>query len=246
MATAAHSMSDSSLGMSSTENSMTPTKTPDARDRILTAAISLFSARGFEGVSTTQIAKAAGITQPLIHYHFKNKEALWKAAAGRLFEQLNKDFSSEMSDVSQGDSKRFLVDSIRAFVVFSAKRPEFNRFLMREGAQQSDRSEWLAEELVKPSIQPFYEVYLEGVTDGWLRPIQFPQLLVLVVSAASNFFSLAPLVNQLFDVDPLDQREALKQSDAVIEIVMASIFKDEAQPQVDASLVTQNQISGQS
>ena len=49
---------------------------PDARERILSAAESLFAVRGFEGVSTTQIAKVAGITQPLIHYHFKNKEAL--------------------------------------------------------------------------------------------------------------------------------------------------------------------------
>ncbi|MGB3622115.1 MAG: helix-turn-helix domain-containing protein, partial [Ketobacter sp.] len=46
----------------------------DARERILAAAEALFAIRGFEGVSTTQIAKVAGITQPLIHYHFKNKE----------------------------------------------------------------------------------------------------------------------------------------------------------------------------
>ncbi|RLT93289.1 MAG: TetR/AcrR family transcriptional regulator, partial [Ketobacter sp.] len=56
---------------------------PDARERILAAAESLFAVRGFEGVSTTQIAKVAGITQPLIHYHFKNKEALWKATISR-------------------------------------------------------------------------------------------------------------------------------------------------------------------
>ena len=33
---------------------------PDARERILSAAESLFAIRGFEGVSTTQIAKVAG------------------------------------------------------------------------------------------------------------------------------------------------------------------------------------------
>ena len=70
---------------------------PDARERILSAAESLFAIRGFEGVSTTQIAKVAGITQPLIHYHFKNKEALWKATVARLFGQMGAEFTAEVA-----------------------------------------------------------------------------------------------------------------------------------------------------
>ncbi len=49
-----------------------------ARLNILLAAQKLFSERGYEGASTTDIANEAGVTQPLIHYHFQSKQKLFK------------------------------------------------------------------------------------------------------------------------------------------------------------------------
>lgn len=48
------------------------------RAEILDSAISLFSSKGFS-VTTRDIAKASGITQPLIFRHFKGKEELIEA-----------------------------------------------------------------------------------------------------------------------------------------------------------------------
>lgn len=201
-------------------------KGPDARDRILSAALSLFAMRGFEGVSTTQIAKVAGITQPLIHYHFKNKEALWKASVTRLFNQLDKEFTQVVKALPQQDKKRFIIEAIRNYVAFCSKHPEFGQFIMREGAQQTERLEWLVNELIRPVQQDFYDVYLEGASEGWLKPIPFPQLLMMISSSASHFFSLAPLVKTLYSIEPLSAEETLVQSDAVVEMVISSIFKD--------------------
>src|SRR5215470_14679801 len=47
------------------------------RERLLTAATQLFAARGFEGVSVTQIAQRAGVTKALINYHFGGKRKLY-------------------------------------------------------------------------------------------------------------------------------------------------------------------------
>jgi AcrR family transcriptional regulator len=47
------------------------------RDKILDAAISLFSLQGFSGTTTLQIAKAAGVTEPLIYYYYKDKDELF-------------------------------------------------------------------------------------------------------------------------------------------------------------------------
>lgn len=214
-------MEQSSPGLTFTSE-----KGPDARDRILSAALSLFAMRGFEGVSTTQIAKVAGITQPLIHYHFKNKEALWKASVTRLFGQLDREFTQIVASLPKQDKKRFVIEAIRNYVAFCSKHPEFGQFIMREGAQQTDRLEWMANELMKPLTSAFYDVYLEGVADGWLKPIPFPQLMMMVTAAASNFFSLAPLVKTLFSIEPLSGEEALSHGDAVVEMVITSIFKD--------------------
>jgi len=48
-------------------------KRTEIYETILDLAIELFSTYGFDSVSTPQIAKAAGVSQPTIHYHFGNK-----------------------------------------------------------------------------------------------------------------------------------------------------------------------------
>jgi AcrR family transcriptional regulator len=44
---------------------------------ILRAATGLFAAQGFDGTTTLQISKEAGITEPVIYYHFKGKDDLF-------------------------------------------------------------------------------------------------------------------------------------------------------------------------
>jgi AcrR family transcriptional regulator len=47
-----------------------------ARDRILHAACELIAERGIGGARIAQIAKAAGVSTALVHYHFRTREAL--------------------------------------------------------------------------------------------------------------------------------------------------------------------------
>ena len=47
------------------------------KQRIINAATHLFAEQGFDGTSTLQIAEKAGVTEPLIYYHFKGKEDLF-------------------------------------------------------------------------------------------------------------------------------------------------------------------------
>lgn len=47
------------------------------RDKILAAALSLFSKNGYKGTSLTDIAKVVGIQKPSIYNHFKSKEEIY-------------------------------------------------------------------------------------------------------------------------------------------------------------------------
>lgn len=199
---------------------------PDARDRILSAAESLFALRGFEGVSTTQIAKVAGITQPLIHYHFKNKEALWKATVARLFSKLSSEMADEIKSLQKADKRRSLVEMIRCYVSFVARYPQFGQFVLREGVQESTRLEWMVEEWIKPLLNPFRDVYEEGVEEGWVKDIPFPQVMMLIAGSASHFFSLAPLVHSLYDIDATSPDQVLAHSDAVVDMAVSALLRE--------------------
>lgn len=49
---------------------------PSARDRILQSACELIAERGIGGARIAQIAKAAGVSTALVHYHFRTREVL--------------------------------------------------------------------------------------------------------------------------------------------------------------------------
>lgn len=60
------------------------------RQRIIDAALALFAKHGFANVSTTQIAKAAGVTDGALFHHFQNKTALFSLIAEQLLTEIHK------------------------------------------------------------------------------------------------------------------------------------------------------------
>ncbi|MBB3196620.1 CerR family C-terminal domain-containing protein [Roseateles terrae] len=53
----------------------------ETRRRIIDVALRLFAQRGFEGASTREIAKEAGVNAPALQYYFDNKEGVYQACA---------------------------------------------------------------------------------------------------------------------------------------------------------------------
>ena len=57
-----------------------PKNTPQRRAQITDGLIRVMARRGYAGASVAHIARAAGLTPGLIHYHFKNKQEILLAA----------------------------------------------------------------------------------------------------------------------------------------------------------------------
>jgi len=80
---------------------MTRLSSPDRKKQILEVATEMFARYGFDGVTTRQIADAAGITEAIVFRHFASKDDLYwevlsaKCASGdvkqRLEEKLGRD-----------------------------------------------------------------------------------------------------------------------------------------------------------
>jgi len=58
-----------------------------ARERILQAACELIAERGIGGARIAQIARTAGVSTALVHYHFETREALLAEALEHSFER---------------------------------------------------------------------------------------------------------------------------------------------------------------
>ena len=54
-------------------------KADDRREQLLRAAIECFAQLGYRGTTTAQLAKAAGVSEPVLYQHFKSKHDLFVA-----------------------------------------------------------------------------------------------------------------------------------------------------------------------
>jgi len=81
---------------------------------IITAAASLFAAKGFQGTTTREIAKTAGISEALVFKHFPTKRALYAAI---LAEKAS--FSELLATVEESARKW---DDMRVFTMIAGYR----------------------------------------------------------------------------------------------------------------------------
>lgn len=59
-----------------TETTLGLTQIP-VRERLLSAALELFNTRGYAATTVREIVEAAGVTKPVLYYHFQNKEGIY-------------------------------------------------------------------------------------------------------------------------------------------------------------------------
>jgi TetR/AcrR family transcriptional regulator len=189
------------------------------RERILAAALDLFSERSFEGASTRLIAEKAGVQQPLLTYHFGTKEELWRAAVGQLFVDLARSLTERVAGLRGVEDETAAKLVVADFVRFSATHPQLHRIIMQECKSEGDRLAWL----VAQHIRPLYEgaaALLEPLkAAGKVRDVPAAHLYYLLTGAAATIFVLAPECRLLTGVDPLDPSEVERHVDAVISML---------------------------
>jgi AcrR family transcriptional regulator len=59
----------------------------EKKQALINSAIKLFARNGFDATSTASIGIHAGVTEPLIHYHFKNKDGLFTYILDTIFSE---------------------------------------------------------------------------------------------------------------------------------------------------------------
>jgi len=73
------------------------------KQNIIQAATHLFAEQGFEGTTTLQIANEAGVTEPLIYYHFKGKDELFS----HILETSFKEYFSRLETLERETGTQF-------------------------------------------------------------------------------------------------------------------------------------------
>ena len=74
----------------------------DRRELILQAATTVFGDHGYDGTTTAQVARAAGVSQPYVVRVFGTKEKLFLAVLHRALDRLLVAFRTALADTGSG------------------------------------------------------------------------------------------------------------------------------------------------
>jgi len=89
-------------------------KSEERRAQIAEVAVSLFARRGFDGVTTREIAKAAGVSEAILFRHFPTKKALYTEIIKRKMDILPEELDRDAMD--RGDDAGVFRSAALAFL----------------------------------------------------------------------------------------------------------------------------------
>ena len=127
----------------------------DRRSAILSAAIRLFSERGFRGVTTRELAATLGVSEPVLYQHFPSKKDLYTAI---IEESKDDHYLEALEGLSRkavgSDDEDFFTHLADAMIRWHELKPELIRLKLFSNLEGHE----LMEEFHDKQARPFIEI----------------------------------------------------------------------------------------
>lgn len=192
----------------------------ETRAAILQAALKLFSERGFEGAALRDIAALAQVEHSLVRYHFKDKDALWRAALRHLIDHMNATMGESWRATRGRPAVERFERFVRDYVRYCAQHPEHARIMVQEAVGQNDRVAWIAEEIVRPQHRGFARLLETLMAEGHLPRVPVRSLIYILSAAAQAPFTLAGEVAAAYGIDTATEAEIEAHAQALIDLLV--------------------------
>lgn len=143
---------------------MAPTAQLETRERLLRAAVEVFSRHGFAETSTRMLAAAAEVNLQAIPYHFGSKEGLYQAAAMHIADQVLEHLSPwrerarvrlAAGPLSAAEARTMLAEmlSVMAGMLLMERSAPIARFVVREQMEPTDAFDHLYGRVIEPQLE---------------------------------------------------------------------------------------------
>ena len=192
-------------------------------EKIREAAKNVFIAKGFDGCTSREIAKAAGMNVALVNYYFCSKKQLFKL----VFETAMEDFMLSTVEVFRTDLS--LESKMRIFIErefeFLTIHPDIPRFILSE-LSRGDKCEFdHAGILEKIGSTGVFEELSKAQEEGIIRKVDLTNLMLMIMSNCHYPFMAKPLMKYINSLSEEEYQERLVlQKQYVTEMLIGYLF----------------------
>ena len=173
--------------------------------QILAVAEELFIANGFDGTSTTTIARKVGCNQALIHYYFRTKENLFQQIFVRKFEATITHLLEPLTSELPFNEK--ITNCINIYFDLLQNNRQLPSCIIHELAFNPQRREFIRNRFIKNPIRQnvyyrFSETIKNEIRQGNIRPIEPFDLIFNIISLCLFTFITLPIYTDLLECTP--------------------------------------------
>ncbi len=182
----------------------------DRRDVILSQATAIFGRLGYHNATTSELAKAAGVSEALLYQHFPSKQALLIACidsfGDRVYDGLQAILSGDELDPQETAQSLFA-----QLGTLLGTKPEINRFGLVILAELEDKKIRAAtRKMIERNVELLTRALKRGQDRGVLRSDVRPELISWLLVGMYQLYSLAQRLGVLDQVDAQAMRELVR------------------------------------
>ena len=198
------------------EASESALESESTRERILDVAEALFAERGLAGTAVRDIAREAGLTAPSLYNHFDGKQALYEAVLARGVEPLYAIIAGPAGDTEGAaavDPARQAAETgntLDAIMDHLASHPNIAKLIQHESLTGGENLSRIVHGWLAPIVQTGLASVRANPTTVWSEEEQ-PLAVAAWIHVILGHFAMAPLLRELFDVDPLAPEQIERQ-----------------------------------
>ena len=210
--------------MAKAEKKRGPRAEQATRQRILAVALKLFAERGHDGTTISEVARQAEVAQPLLHYYFKSKTELWKAAIDMVYTEHRSEFAAAEHLIHSLEPRMVLDMLLRHWVQLTSKYPEVGMIMQQEAGQDSPRLQWLVEQHLRPAQAQTAKLLERAQQEGLIKEIPMQHLIPIITGAIRLFFSSGPYIKSIYDTDVRDPAVIKSHADYLVDILFNGLL----------------------
>ncbi|MDX2170898.1 MAG: TetR/AcrR family transcriptional regulator [Deltaproteobacteria bacterium] len=190
--------------------------------RIREVALDQFSRLGFERVTMAGIAQVAGVSQATLHYHFADKDQLWRSAMLALSAVIAEE-ERLLAVARDAPAIAQLRMALRLFLQISWRHPALGRIIALEGMAGGERLEWLSQHLFGTRNRRLMGLVERAIADGDLKPFSPAQVVITLQTGAVGIINLRPLLRTNFGIDPDTPESRAEHEELVLDGLLAGL-----------------------
>ncbi len=190
----------------------------DRRQRILEAALDLFSRQGFHRTSTRQVAEVAGLAEGTIFNYFPTKKDLLVAVMAQIVD----DYAGQDLESPKAGTLEMLRETFRSRLEHGWRHAGRVRFLLGELLLNQEMRQPYFDAVILRLTRRLEHLLTQRIADGYIRPCN-----VRVVSGALVGAFLTYLLVALLD----EERRLLPESLDEVSDELARLFLYGLRPQ---------------